>query len=48
MVPPVALNVVEVPAQIVALFTVGLIEPPMVTVDVAVAVQPLAEVAVIV
>lgn len=46
--PPVAVKVAESPAQIVALFTTGTIEPPIVTVEVAVVVQPSAEAAVIV
>jgi hypothetical protein len=45
VVPPEAVSVVDPPAQIVALFTLGVIEPPMVTVEVAIAVQPAAEVA---
>jgi hypothetical protein len=44
VVPPLAVSVAEFPAQIVALFTVGEIAPPIVTEEVAVAVHPPTEV----
>ena len=46
--PPLAVNVAEPPEQIVALLTDGTMLPPIVTVDVAVVVQPAADAAVIV
>ena len=48
MVPPLALNVAELPTQIVALFTLGTIAPPIVRVTVPIPIQPAAEVPVIV
>lgn len=45
MLPPLAVSVaVCCPTQIVALFTEGTIDPPIVTVEVAVAVHPATEV----
>jgi hypothetical protein len=48
VVAPLTVSVVELPAQIVALFTVRVIPAPIVTVEVVVAVQPATDVPVIV